>query len=437
MAAQLLLGLSILVILHEFGHFIAARAFGMRVEKFYLFFDAWNVKLFSMKIGDTEYGVGWLPLGGYVKIAGMIDESLDKEAMARPPEHWEFRSKPAWQRLIVMLGGVTVNVLLGMLIFSMMLFGYGEKYLPASELKNGIVALELGKEIGLQTGDKILSIGGHEFKKFSDLLSSEAYLGTDVEFEINRDGKRISLPIPPDFLVRLSRAKAGFVDKRQSFFVKRIMPNTGAERAGLAADDVIKELNGTKFEFFDEFKEMLYDHKGETVELKVLRKSQMVDLSAEVDEKGWLGFEYGTNDFTYVNKEFGLGESFVKGSANAWNMLILNIKGFGKIFSGDISFQDSIAGPIGIAKIYGGIWDWKKFWLITGVLSMILAFMNMLPIPALDGGHVIFLTLEALSGKTLSDSFMEKSQVVGMVLLFALMTFVIGNDIWNIIRGYF
>lgn len=437
MAGQLLLGLSILVILHEFGHFIAARAFGMRVEKFYLFFDAWGVKLFSVKIGDTEYGVGWLPLGGYVKIAGMVDESMDKEAMALPPEPWEFRSKPAWQRLIVMLGGVTVNVLLGMLIFSMMVFGYGEKYLPASELKNGIVALELGKEIGLQNGDKILTIGGQKIEKYSDLISSEAYLDSDVEFEVSRDGKRISLPIPPDFLIRLSKSKTSFVDTRRTFYVKSVIPHTGASRAGLAADDEIKELNGDQFKFFDEFKIMLSEHKGETVDLTVLRKNQTLNLQAEVDEQGRLGFESATNDFTYVTKNYGLGESFVKGSANAWNMLILNIKGFGKIFSGDISFQDSVAGPIGIAKIYGGVWDWQKFWVITGVLSMILAFMNILPIPALDGGHVIFLSLEMLSGKTLSDNFMEKSQVVGMVLLFALMTFVIGNDIWNIIRGYF
>jgi len=253
MAGQLLLGLSILIILHELGHFIAARAFGMRVEKFYLFFDAWKVKLFSMKIGDTEYGIGWLPLGGYVKIAGMIDESIDKKAMALPPEPWEFRSKPAWQRLIVMLGGVTVNVLLGMLIFSMMVFGYGEKYLPVSELKNGIVALELAQEIGLQNGDKIISIGGNKIEKFRDLLSSEAYLGSEVDFEVNRDGQNILVPVPPDFLVRLSKAKARFVDKRQTFYVKSIIPNMGADKGGLIAEDVIKELNGTKFQFFDEF----------------------------------------------------------------------------------------------------------------------------------------------------------------------------------------
>ncbi|HIA12805.1 MAG TPA: RIP metalloprotease RseP, partial [Flavobacteriales bacterium] len=383
------------------------------------------------------YGIGWLPLGGYVKIAGMIDESMDKEAMALPPEPWEFRSKPAWQRLIVMLGGVAVNVLLGMLIFSMMVFGYGEKYLPVSELKNGIVALELAQEIGLQNGDKIISIGGNKIEKFRDLLSSEAYLGSEVDFEVNRDGQNILVPVPPDFLVRLSKAKARFVDKRQTFYVKSIIPNMGADKGGLIAEDVIKELNGTKFQFFDEFIELTAEHKGETIELNVMRDGQMVNLQVEVDEQGKLGFYYGTNDFEYVTKSYGLGESFVKGSANAWSMLMLNIKGFGKIFSGDISFQDSVAGPIGIAQIYGGVWDWQKFWLITGVLSMILAFMNILPIPALDGGHVIFLTLEALSGKTLSDSFMEKSQVIGMVLLFALMTFVIGNDIWNLIRGYF
>ena len=436
MAAQLLLGLSILVVLHEFGHFIAARAFGMRVEKFYLFFDAWGVKLFSYKKGDTEYGVGWLPLGGYVKISGMMDESMDKEMMKEPPKSWEFRAKPAWQRLIVMLGGVTVNVFLGMFIFSMMTFGYGEKYLPADQLKHGIVPLELGIELGLQVGDKVLSINGEQVERFTDLLSSDAYLGETVYLNVERKGRMIDIKLPSDFVLKLSENKEKqniFIEKRMTFFIAAVVPNSNAAKAGLEANDIILEVNGNDIRFYDEFVTSLNDNKGEQINLKIKRGDADLSMYAQVDENGKLGFQPMTNDFEYVVNRYGLGASILKGSAKSWELLILNIKGFGKIFRGDISFSDSVAGPIGIATIYGGTWDWQKFWMITGILSMILAFMNILPIPALDGGHVLFLSFEAISGRKLSDKFLENTQVIGMVFLLALMTFVIGNDIWKYI----
>jgi len=434
MTAQLLLGLSILVILHEWGHFVTARMFGMRVEKFFLFFDAWNIKLFKYKKGETEYGVGWLPLGGYVKISGMIDESMDKEAMEKPPESWEFRSKPAWQRLIVMLGGVTVNVLLGMLIFSLMTLNYGEKYLPIDQLKYGIVAHELGQKIGLQTGDKIISINGEKVERYSDLLASKAYLGSDVELNVERNGTMKILPVPDDFIVQLSKSKlTNFIDARMKFYVKEVLPNSNAAKAGLEKEDVITAVNEKKITFFDQFKEVLQDEKGNEIKLTVKRNSDELILLAQVDEYGKLGFQPDSKDFEYITKNFGFAESFVIGSGKAWEMLFLNLKGFGKIFSGEISFSDSVAGPIGIATIYGGVWDWQKFWLITGILSMILAFMNILPIPALDGGHVIFLSIEAVTGMKFSDKFMERAQMVGMVILLSLMVFVIGNDIWKYI----
>ncbi|HIA36659.1 MAG TPA: RIP metalloprotease RseP [Flavobacteriales bacterium] len=434
MTAQLLLGLSILVILHEWGHFITARTFGMRVEKFFLFFDAWNLKLFKFKKGDTEYGIGWLPLGGYVKISGMIDESMDKDAMKKPAESWEFRSKPAWQRLIVMLGGVTVNVLLGMLIFSLMTYRYGEKYLPADQLKYGIVAHELGKQIGLETGDKILSINGEKVERYSDLLASKAYLGSDVVLNVERNGVMYDLPVPSDFIVHLSKSKLNnFIDIRQTFYVKDVLPNSNAAKAGLEREDVITAINSKNIKFFDQFKDALQAEKGKEVELTLKRNSGELTITALVDENGMLGFQRDSKDFEYVTNKFGLIESFGIGSAKAWEMLFLNLKGFGKIFSGEISFSDSVAGPIGIATIYGGTWDWQKFWLITGILSMILAFMNILPIPALDGGHVIFLSIEAITGVKFSDKFMERGQMVGMILLLALMAFVIGNDIWKYI----
>ena len=434
MAAQLLLGLSILVVLHEFGHFIAARAFGMRVEKFYLFFDAWGVKLFKFKKGDTEYGIGWLPLGGYVKISGMIDESMDKEAMQEPPKPWEFRAKPAWQRLIVMLAGVTVNVILGMVIFSLMTFTYGEKYLPADQLKNGIFPLGLGTDVGLEPGDHITSINGEKVVRYSDLLSSEAYLGEKVVLNVVRNGRTLDLVLPSDFVLKLSEKKQhNFIEKRFSFYVAKVEPLSNASEAGLLHGDVIKEVDGNEIRFYDEFRTYLNNNRGEQINLGITRGEKVISLYAKVRDDGTLGFFAATYDFEYVTVKYGLGESMIKGSAKAWTLLMLNIKGFGKIIRGDISFSDSVAGPIGIATIYGGIWDWQKFWLITGILSMILAFMNILPIPALDGGHVMFLSFEALSGKKINDKFMEVTQMIGMILLLALMTFIIGNDIWKYI----
>ncbi|MBL4658286.1 MAG: RIP metalloprotease RseP [Flavobacteriales bacterium] len=434
MTAQLLLGLSILVVLHEGGHFLAARLFGMRVEKFYLFFDAGNFSFFKFQKGDTEYGVGWLPLGGYVKIAGMIDESMDKDAMAKPPEPWEFRSKPAWQRLIVMIGGVTVNVLLGMLIFSLSLLYYGREWLPSDQVKNGIVAHELAQEIGLQTGDNLLSINGSKVERFMDFTASSTFMDENVILNIDRNGQRIDIPIPDDFLMQLSKDR-NYISPRQTFYVANVAAGSNAEKSGLLKDDVISSFNGEKFRFFDEFKSMLMANKGAVVELGVLREGGDVELKALVGDDGLLGFNPATNDFEYVVEEFGIVESFAKGSVQAWTMLILNIKGIGKLFQGQGSVGDSVAGPIGIAQIYGGTWNWQRFWGITAILSMILAFMNILPIPALDGGHVLFLSIEAITGKTFSDKFMERTQIAGMVFLLSLMVLIIGNDIRKVIES--
>jgi len=436
MTAQLILALSILVVLHEGGHFLAARLFGMRVEKFYLFFDAWNFSLFKFKRGETEYGVGWLPLGGYVKISGMIDESMDKGAMEQPPEPWEFRSKPAWQRLIVMIGGVTVNVLLGMFIYSLSIFYYGDKWLPADQLKNGIVALELGKEIGLQTGDKILSINGKKVERFSDYWSSATFIEDNVVLNIERDGRLMDIKIPDDFITRLSKDK-GYIDKRQTFYIAQVSQASNAMEAGLQEKDVIASINGTEINFFDELQVLLLENSGQDVTLGVLRNGSNLELTALVGDDGKLGVVVSTNDFEYMTEHFGLVTSFVQGSNKAWSMLWLNIKGMGKLFSGKGSIGDSVAGPIGIAQIYGGTWEWQKFWAITALLSMILAFMNMLPIPALDGGHVFFLSIEAISGITFSDKFMERTQIAGMIFLLGLMTLIIGNDIRKVIEGLF
>ncbi|MFH1321541.1 MAG: RIP metalloprotease RseP [Bacteroidota bacterium] len=435
MAAQLILGLSVLVILHELGHFLAAMAFNIKVEKFYLFFDAWGIKLFNIKIGETEYGIGWLPLGGYVKIAGMIDESMDTEAMKAPPKPWEFRSKPAWQRLIVMVSGITVNLILGIVIFSLMTFSYGERFLPNDQVKYGIDALKFGKQIGLQTGDKIIAINGKKVERFDELHSTKVLLGDNVVLNIERDGKMIDISIPPDLIEKIAESKENdFVGFRFTFYVKQILPGSNAEKAGLLVNDKIISVNEKPVKFFDEIIAVLSEYKNQQVNLTVRRSGEEITLLAQVDEDGKLGFfPEITDDFIFEHIRYNLFKSFAVGNQKAWTILFENIRGFGKIIRGEISASKALAGPIGIATIYGGVWDWKKFWLITGVLSMILAFINILPIPALDGGHAAFLSIEAVSGKKFSDNFMTKAQVAGMVILFVLMAFVIGNDIWKYI----
>jgi regulator of sigma E protease len=434
MAGQLILGLAILVTLHELGHFLAARAFGIRVEKFYLFFDAWGFKLFSFKKGDTEYGIGWLPLGGYVKISGMIDESMDKDQMSGPPQPWEFRSKPAWQRLIVMVGGVTMNVLLGILIFSVMLLEYKEEYLPNSSVTKGIYAYKLGEQVGLQTGDKILAIDGKSFERFDDLLSSRVLFGATLTIE--RHGQQMEIEIPDDFYRTVSaEGRWNFIGTGEIYYdIRSVTPGDPAEKAGIKPGDRIIAVNGSKIAGTADLPLQLSQRKGDVVNLKILRENKEIDITSAVTAKGTIGIGYDAGsaiDPSYVMRPYTIVSAFQFGTEDAVEALVSNVKGLKKIFTGKEKATDAVQGPIGIAQIYGGTFDWAWFWRITGLLSMVLAFMNILPIPALDGGHVIFLTIEAITRHKFSDAFMERSQIVGMVLLLALMAFAIGNDVWK------
>jgi len=433
MIAQMLLGLSILVLLHEWGHFAAARAFNIRVEKFYVFFDAWGKKLFSFKKGDTEYGIGWLPLGGYVKITGMVDESLDTAQLKSAPEPYEFRSKPAWQRLIVMLGGVTVNAILGVIIFAGILMYWGEKFIPNSELKHGIVASELAQEVGLQTGDKLVSINGEPVIKFDEIMGSKVLLGDDVSIGVDRNGESVSIVLPNDFTKRLLNAeKSSFVLPRMAFKVGEVMSGMPAAEAGLITGDEIKAINGISIGFFDELQATLQEFKGQSIEMEVFRAGQSNKLSIAVSDAGTIGFYPELEAMETSFKKYGFIESIPAGATLAWNVVADNIKGFGKVFSGDIPVEKSLGGPIAIAKkMYGGVWDWYRFWMTTGLLSMILAFMNLLPIPALDGGHVVFLLIEMVIRRPVGEKVMLVAQYVGMILVISLMVFAFGNDIWQ------
>jgi len=431
MTAQLILGLSILVGVHEWGHMAAAKFFGMRVEKFSIGFPP---KIWGFQYGETEYSIGAIPLGGFVKISGMIDESLDTKNMKAEPDPWEFRAKPAWQRLIVMMGGIIVNVITGIFIFVSLIYSQGESFVTKQELnKHGIYAYDLGKQIGFQTGDKILKVNDQDFERFNDLIGPEVIMTEKGSYLVQRGNQTISIEIPTDFLDRYSEKenKGKFIDYRLPFEVGEVQIGTGAAKGGLMMGDKFLSINGTNVPYFQEFKLILEANANSTIKALVQRDSGVKEaLELEVAEDGTLGF-YPTSLIDYSQRDYNLGEAVTKGTEKAFDTVWLNMKGFGKIFRGEVSLSKSLSGPIGIAQVYGGTWSWVKFWGITGMLSMILAFMNLLPIPALDGGHVVFLTYEIVSGRKPSDTFLENAQKVGMVLLLGLMGFAIFNDVFK------
>lgn len=433
MIGQVLLALSILIILHEWGHFQAARWFGIKVEKFYLFFDAYKIKLFSFKKGDTEYGIGWLPLGGYVKIAGMIDESMDKDFLKEEPKDWEFRAKPAWQRLVVMIGGVTVNIILGIVIYTGIKFVYGETYRPMESVKYGVVAYDLGEDLGLKTGDKILKVNGVVPKRFEDVIAPDVLISDGV-LTIERNGQIQDVTVPSDFAEKLKdKGKNGFVAPRVLLEVDTVIAGGAAEKAGLMKDDIIKAVDGQTVLYFDQIIPILGEKAGQTIKIDLDRAGKMLSIQAEVgatkSDSGKIGF---APKVYYETENFGLGQSLVKGAEAAFGTLMINVKALGKVATGKLDATKTVSGPIGIASIFGKVWNWANFWAITGALSMILAFMNMLPIPALDGGHVFFLLIEMVRGKPLSDKALEVAQMVGFVILIALMVFIFGNDIYQL-----
>lgn len=431
MAGQLILGLSILVILHEFGHFIAARAFGIKVEKFYLFFDAWGFSLFKFNYKGVEYGIGWLPLGGYVKIAGMIDESMDTDQMAGPPQPWEFRSKPAWQRLIVMLGGIIVNIIVGIFIFWVLTIRYGETFTPNANIKYGIVPGKIGTKMGLKAGDKINSVNGKQIVRFEDLISSKVLLDKTV-LNVQRGNQMLDIKVPPTILNDLSDyGIEEFISHapRGKFSVDSVYG--AAKKAGLTKGDSIIAINNTKVNFFDEFQSQLFANKNKIVQLSVKRRDSLLTVSAQVDKNGKLGFSRPMQEILPRDTtiKYGVFAALPIGATKAWTLFTDNAKAVGKIFTGQVKARKAISSPIGIAVMFGNHVNWIRFWTLVGLLSMALAFTNLLPVPGLDGGHTVFLLIEMVKGKPLSDKFLERAQIVGFVLLISLMVFAFGNDI--------
>ena len=435
-ASQFILSLSLLIVLHELGHFIPAKLFKTRVEKFYLFFD-YKFSIFKKKIGDTVYGIGWIPLGGYVKISGMIDESMDTEQMALPPQPWEFRSKPAWQRLIIMLGGVIVNFVLGFAIYILILFTWGESYLPNDNVKDGIwVTDSIGISLGLQTGDKIKSVDGEKIKAFSS-LPGEFVNGNS--FVIERDGQIIEKEIPIDFIDQLmSKGKGPFIQPRIPFVIGGFGEGSINSNSGLKAKDLILAINDTPIKYFDEAGELLKNHKNETISLKVKRKKTEETVSVTLDEEGKIGVSLGTlpdadmervGYYSLETKTYTFAEAIPAGTAKGYKTLTDYIKQLKKVFNPETGAYKGLGGFISIGSIFPSTWSWQSFWSITAFLSIMLGFMNLLPIPALDGGHVVFTLYEMITGRKPSDKFLEYAQITGFVILMALLLFANANDV--------
>jgi regulator of sigma E protease len=433
-ASQLILSLSILIILHELGHFIPARLFKTKVEKFYLFFD-WKFSLWKTKKGETEYGIGWIPLGGYVKIAGMIDESMDKEQMKLPPQPWEFRSKPAWQRLIIMIGGVTVNVILAIIIYIGILFYYGEEILPTANLTYGVSCDSLALEMGLRNGDKILSVDGNEVDNFKK-VSMEIIMNEARTLQVMRDGKTENIVVPAGFIAKLVKQPNDFIQPRFPFVIEDFGEVSPAKAAGIMKGDQLIGINDLSITYFDEFRAEIQKRKNESVEIKVMRNKQEMSIPVKVNEQGFIGVVPKSFDqfLKIEEKKYSFFEAIPAGASKAFTTVSDYLGQFKLIFNSEVQGYKHLGGFITFGKVFAPEWDWMRFWNLTAFFSVALAVMNLLPIPALDGGHVLFLLIEMITGKKLPEKFLEYAQTAGMILLLSLLLYANGNDIFRLFQ---
>ena len=432
--AQFFLSLSILVVLHEWGHFSAAKWFKTRVEKFYLFFNP-GFSLFKIQKGETEYGIGWLPFGGYVKIAGMIDESFDKEQMQGEPQPWEFRSKPAWQRLIIMVGGVTVNFILGIIIFSMLFWVYGESYIPNNKLPHGIAVDSLGFEMGLRDGDQILQVGDLELDKFSSgIITKELVINEAKTIKVLRDGQQRNIEVAEEIrqsLTKYDNRNVKLVAPRLPYIIESVKKESLAEKAGIQVSDRIISFNGQPTEYGHEFTKAFNNFEDKDISVGLLRGQDTVFVDMTLDEEGKIGVV--SQPISYhidlAKEKYSFMASIPAGWNKSWTFLTDQIKAFGQMFSGKIKAKDSLGSFITIGKMFGTNWNWERFWSMTAMLSILLGFINLLPIPALDGGYVMFLLFESITGMKVPDRVMEIANLIGFALLIILMIYALGLDI--------
>lgn len=438
---QILFILSVLVILHEFGHYLPAKIFKVRVEKFYLFMDPY-FSLVKKKIKDTEWGIGWLPIGGYVKLSGMIDESMDEKQLQQPAQPWEFRSKKPWQRLIIMLGGITVNIILAWFLFTMIYTYYGEKYIATDEFqKNGLSFTEVGTGVGFQNGDKIVSVDGEYQKKFNRMIV-DILLGDQII--VNRNGKNVAINLTDeDKKEILSTEGKNFISPRiAQVVIDSVIPKMGAEKAGLKKGDIVVNVNGQDVKYFDELSAQLSKSKNDSVKLQVLRNNELTNITAKADSLGKLGFvipqftKEGLKIFQVVN-EVSLLSAIPMAVNESYTQFVYNIKQFKLILKPKTEAYKQVKSPIGITRQLPTEWHWETIWTFMAAFSIGLAFMNLLPIPGLDGGHALFTIAEMITGRTLSIKAAANVQTAGMIILLSLMALTFGKDIYEIIADKF
>ena len=430
--AQLILCLSMLVILHELGHFLPAKYFKTKIDKFYLFFDPY-FSLFKKKIGDTEYGIGWIPMGGYVKIAGMIDESMDKEQLKQEPQPWEYRSKPTWQRLIIICGGVIVNFFLAWFIYTMLLFNNGDNFVDNSKFTNGIAVDTVGNILGLKSGDKILKVDGKLQTKF-DQLPLEILFGDNIT--VDRDGKEVTFNLADEGKREvMKKSGRNFLNPRIEIIVDSILPKSPAMLAGLSKGDKIVGINGEKTIFYDQFTKVLNRSKKDSITIDLVRNSQPLSIKTMVGSDGKLGFNPNISILkdAYVSNKLSFFEAIPAGLNKTLSTLTGQIKQFKVIFNTKTEGYKQVSGPLRMFKIFKPEWDWTFFWSFSAMFSVWLAFLNILPIPGLDGGHAVFILIEMITGKKPTEKTMEIAQTIGVVILLSLMALVFGNDIWHLI----
>ena len=436
--SQFILSLSLIIVLHEFGHYWPARYFKIKVEKFYLFFDV-NFSLFKKKIGETEWGIGWLPLGGYVKIAGMIDESMDKEQMAKPPKSWEFRSKPSWQRLIIMLGGVTVNFIMAIIIYIGLAYSYGSSSISLDSIDDGFVITNpILTEAGFRTGDKIITVDGQTLETYSDLRKS--IIGS-TNYQVERDGNIVEIQLPVDFLGKLSSSEdMSTFEFRRPFIIQSVSDESLNKDYDIRQGDRIVSVNGQEIKFADQLDPLLQQNSNQTIEVELIRDTFRIKKTLNVNEDGKLGIMYGATVQNMVDlglmkvsiNSYSFLESIVAGTNRFVSFTGFYIEQFVAIFNPSTGAYKGLGGFISIGNIFPSTWDWQSFWNTTAFLSIMLGVLNLLPIPALDGGHAMFLVYEMVSGRKPSDKFMETVQVIGFIILLALVIFANGNDIYKL-----
>ena len=436
--SQFILSLSLIIVLHEFGHYWPARYFKIKVEKFYLFFDV-NFSLFKKKIGETEWGIGWLPLGGYVKIAGMIDESMDKEQMAKPPQSWEFRSKPSWQRLIIMLGGVTINFILAIIIYIGLAYSYGSSSISLDSIDDGFVITNpILTEAGFETGDKIITVDGQKLDTYSDLRKS--IIGS-TNYQVERNGNIIEIQLPVDFLGKLSSSDdMSSFEFRMPFIIQSVAKESLNKDYDIRQGDRIVSVNGQATKYVDQLVPILEQNNNRTIEVEILRDSFTIKKTLNVNEDGKLGIMHGATVQNMVdlglmevsNNSYSFLESIAVGTNNFVSFMGFYFDQLVAIFNPNTGAYKGLGGFIAIGNIFPSTWDWQSFWNTTALLSVMLGVLNLLPIPALDGGHAMFLVYEMVSGRKPSDKFMETVQVIGFIILLALVIFANGNDIYKL-----